>query len=488
MKQKFGRLRLILFLVFFYLGCSLKNYAQLQPDILNNSVYSNASDTALGTDTTNRIKSIAAITVTGFKQTKSYIIDREIPFKRGDSIQRSDLPKLIELCRQQLMNTSLFIDVEVRVAAETNELVFIHINVKERWYIFPLPYFKMIDRNFNTWWVQHKRSLQRINYGLKFMHNNVSGRNDKLNIWLVNGYTKQVSLRYENPFLDKSLKHGMNVGFSYGSNHEIVYKTAFNKDTNILRLDNQFVIKQLHIDLAYSYRPAIKTRHNFRFSYSDIQVHDSVVKLNSSFFPGMSRRVRFPDLSYNIQYFNVDYIPYPLKGFSGEGTLYKRFGKENNLWQLDARGTYSFPVSPSSYLQFQAAGIIRFPYNQPYYALRMFGGDLYLRGLEYYVIDGVAGGMVRGTALQKVLDFTINNPVKIKNLEKVPFRVFLKTYSDLGYSYNPHPGNSILNNKLLKTWGVGIDIITFYDIVIKLEYSFNQLGKNDLFIHSKSDF
>jgi hypothetical protein len=43
-----------------------------------------------------------------------------------------------------------------------------------------------------------------------------------------------------------------------------------------------------------------------------------------------------------------------------------------------------------------------------------------------------------------------------------------------------------LNNTFLYTGGVGIDILTFYDLNIRIEYSFNQLNKNGLFLHTKS--
>ena len=476
-------LRLISFLLFFSLLICLPSVGQ----IVNNEVI---SDTASGTflDTASYSLVIADIAITGYKQTKPYIIEREIPFKRNAEIKRAELPGLIELCRQQLMNTSLFVDVEVKPTFITRDIVLIDVKVKERWYLFPLPYFKMIDRNFNTWWVEHKRSLQRINYGLKFMHNNVSGRNDKLNFWLVGGYTQQASIRYENPFLDKSLKHGMNVGFSFSRNREINYGTSLNKQS-FFKNENDFLIKQIHFDLTYSYRPAVKTRHYFSVSYNDLQIQDTVLKLNPSFFPSAQRRVRYPDMSYNIQYYNVDYIPYPLKGVFADAHIYKRFGNQNNIWQIGGKGTYSMQLKPSSYLQFQASGLIRFPFKQPYFNTRMFGtSDLYLRGMEYYVIDGVAGGVVRGTAIQRALKFNLPMPVKTKLVDKIPVQIFLKAYSDLGYSYNPNPGNSMLNNKLLRAWGFGVDIVTIYDIVLKLEYSFNQLGDKGFYVHSKSDF
>ncbi len=468
-------------------------YSQV-PDSIINKIQAGAEPP----DTSKVLLVIADVAVSGYKKTKLYIIQREVPFKNGDYILKSELHKKIELCRQQLMNTTLFVDVEVKIARQQNDLVFIDIHVKERWYLFPLPYFKLVARNLNEWLVEHKASLNRVNYGLKFMQNNVSGRNDKLNIWLVNGYTQQISFRYENPFLDKTLKHGMNLGFSYSRNREINFATdtlhesdeiKYNKQ-KLIKTEDNFITRQLHIDLAYSYRPAIKTRHNFRISYTDQQVKDTVLARNPKFFKGGSTSARFIDFSYNIQYFNVDYIPYPLKGFMGEAYIYKRgISSQNNMWQIGGKGTYSFKFNNKSYLQFQANGLLRVPFKQPYYTQRMFGSsDFYMRGLEYYVIDGAAGGFGRGTAKQEVLSLSIRNPIGTKTHDKIPLRVFLKGYGDAGYSYNPDPGNSIFNNKLLHTYGAGIDIITFYDLVFKLEYSFNQLGEGGFFFHTKADF
>jgi len=130
---------------------------------------------------------IADIYIVGNKKTKPYIIEREIPFKIGNAILLSELPEKMELARQQLMNTALFIDVEVKLDRQVDDLAFIKVTVKERWYLFPLPYFKIVARNFNEWWTDYNRSLSRVNYGLKFSQNNFSGRNDNLRLYLLTG-------------------------------------------------------------------------------------------------------------------------------------------------------------------------------------------------------------------------------------------------------------------------------------------------------------
>jgi hypothetical protein len=100
------------------------------------------------------------------------------------------------------------------------------------------------------------------------------------------------------------------------------------------------------------------------------------------------------------------------------------------------------------------------------------------------VIDGVVGGMLRNTVRKQIFDLKWKTGLKSRTYGTIPFKVFVKGYGDIGYSYNG--GNTTLNsltNKFLYTGGFGIDILTIYDVVFRLEYSFNQLNERAMFIH-----
>lgn len=433
---------------------------------------------------------VADITITGNKKTKLYIIQREIPFKVGQYFLPNEMQSKLELCRNQLMNTALFVDVIVTIEKQEAEKSYINIVVKERFYLFPIPYFKLADRNFNQWWVEQKRDFGRVNYGIKLTKYNFSGRNDRMNLTLIGGYSTQILFRYDKPFADKTLKHGWGVGYTYIKNKEINYGSVNNKQ-RFIRDEPRIVREVTSVDAGYSYRPDSKSRHFLRFSYTDESLADTVIKLNPDYFGSHNTRMRFFEISYNYKYLGVDYIPYPWKGLSVEGTLhYRGFKKDFNELQLNLRASYHIPLPIKSNLQLQAATSISFPSNQPFYNNRLFGyNDFILRGMEYYVIDGTIGFLGRVSLRKEILNFNFKTGLKSKAYNKIPFRFVLKTYGDMGYAYeqNPNP-TSTLNNKLLRTWGLGLDIVTFYDVVIKLEYSFNQLGDKGLFLHGSSDF
>lgn len=432
---------------------------------------------------------IGGIVINGNKRTKDYIIQREIPFKTGQSFSAAELTRQLERARNQVYNTTLFIDVTVYAANIIHRTVYINVDVKERWYLFPIPYFTIVDRNFNQWWVENKRSLDRVNYGIKFMYNNFSGRNDDLNVWLINGYSQQLSFRYRQPFSDKSLKRGFDVGIGYSRGREINYINKENKQ-EFFKDDSRFIKSAFRADVTYSYRPDSRYRQYFRVAYHNDWIADTIRKLNPNYFYGPSNRVSYMEANYNFQYYNLDYNYYPTKGVFYEFWGYKKgFSKYMNLWGLGVKALYVHRLNEDkTFLHLQAAAQLQFPFDQPYYNQQFFGyGDFYLRGTEYFIIDGVAGGMLKTTLHQKLFKFIFKNPFKIKNHERIPFSFYINTFTDLGYAYNKNPGTSVFNNKVVQTWGVGLDIISIYDIVIRLQYSINTKSGGDFYFHSRND-
>jgi outer membrane protein assembly factor BamA len=432
---------------------------------------------------------IADIKLSGNKRTKDFIVMREVPFRKGEQLSVAELEKQLVLTRQQLMNTLLFVDVTAYIASNKANEVQVNIDLKERWYFFPLPYFRLIDRNFNQWWVDQHRSLDRVNYGIKFTQNNTTGRNDELNIWFINGYTQQVTLRYDLPFFDKKLERGFNIGLIHATQKELNYATGDNKQ---LFFKQETVTKKAtRFDLTYSYRPGVKRRHYFRVSYNTETVADTVLKINPLFYPDNKSRISFIDFGYQFKYYNVDYISYPSKGFLFEGNLYKRgLSSDYSLWQASARAVYVVPFTRSSFLHLEGLAIGKLPANDYFYNQRMFGyGYFQMRGLEYNVVDGIAGASLKTTFHKEIFSFILRNPFQSKTHDRIPIRFFLKAYGDLGYAYARTPNiTNTLNNTLLRTWGFGMDIVSIYDFVFKIEYSFNQLGRDGLYLQTRNDF
>jgi len=432
---------------------------------------------------------VGEIVISGNKKTRKPIILREIPLQPGQAYTLQDLVAKFEDARRQLMNTTLFHSVIVAAKGFNGNVIDITVSVKERWYLFPLPYFKPVDRNLNQWLVEQNASLSRVNYGAKLLYNNATGNNDKIRLWLMSGYTRQISLGYDRLYIDKAMRWGMRFSFAAGKNRELNYNTIHDKQV-FLKDNKRYVRNFLNTQAELTYRRAIKTRHSIGIGYTSEVVEDTIVQLNPAYFEAGRNRIRFPELYYNMTFFDVDYIPYPTKGYAANLLLSRKgINASNNLWQLNLKALGSWHLSPKTFVSAMAYGGIKLPFKQPYFNKRFLGyGDVFMQGYEYYVVDGVAGGYLKTTLSRELFNFGIRMPVKGKTTDQIPVRIFGKIFGNSGYVHNPQPGENALSNRMLHSAGIGIDIVTFYDVIFRLEYTFNQLGQNGLYLHRKTIF
>lgn len=429
------------------------------------------------------------IIIKGNKKTKDYMILREIQFKPGDSIIIGTLNDAFQKARQQVYNTTLFHEVTIDLLLISAYEMDVVVTVKERWYLFPAPQFQIVDRSFNEWLVKYKGDLSRVNYGIKFVHYNFSGRRDPLRIFLINGYTKNLSFSYAQPYSNRALTQGFGIGGGFSQNREIAYKTS--PDNKILFYNNKdFVRKNIYFNVSLRLQKGILFRHLFNVAYSVQTVSDSIITTyNPNYFNTAKVTKGLIDLSYTYQYANVNNVTYPLKGVTGYFTALKRgFGLTGgvNVFSLEASYNKYWAFKNSWFASMQLVGNVKLPFDQAYINQRGIGyGNAILRGLEFYVVDGVAFGLVRSTLKKKLFSFSIPMPFKSRIVPTLPFTIFAKTYADAGFAYNKKKYDTYLNNRLLYSGGFGIDILTLYDINLRIEYSFNQLGQRTFFFESK---
>ena len=427
---------------------------------------------------------IQAIKVTGNKKTKSFIIERELPFAEGDSLLKKDLPQIFKQAAIQVYNTNLFIEVDLDSTVTNENAIEVTVKVKERWYIFPTPQFSLIDRSFNEWYTTYKADFKRVVYGFDFSHDNFSGRRDNLNITLLSGYARNISFGYSNPYSNAKLTEGYSIFASYTENKEVGYKTNFNE--KILAYKNGlFVRKNFNAGGSYSRRKSTFKRDAFSIDFNYLKINDSVSStFNPNYFNSEKSSQTFLDFSYGLSYANTNKNAYPTKGVIYNYNITKRgFGFNGGINSLILNASFSkyFTHKHNFYSALKIAGNIKLPFEQAYINKRAIGfGNLNLRGLDLYIIDGVAAAAANYTLSKKIFSFKIPVPFHIKVLPYVPFTFYAKVYSDIGFSYLPNKYSSRLNNTFLRTAGFGLDILSLYDIVIKVNYSFNQLGEKGL--------
>ncbi len=436
---------------------------------------------------------VNAINISGNKHTKSYIIKREIPFKVGDTLLKKNVTATLLQARTQVYNTNLFTEVIFDSIPQPDSSLTVNILVKERWYIFPTPQFQLVDRSFNEWIKTYNADFKRVIYGAKFAHNNFSGRNDRLRVFVLNGYARNVSASYSAPYSNRKLTEGFGVAMGYTQNREVQYKLNFNNKLLNYRKEG-FVRNSFNAGLGYSLRKGYFKSTNFSMAFNFSNIDDSIIsaKYNPTYFNSTSSKQFISDFGVVVLYRNTDNINYPQKGLIYSYGINKRgLQFSGGINSLSISGSFAkfYKHRRNFFSILQSSALLKLPFEQAFINRRALGfGNLTLRGLEVYLVDGVAAGVAKYTLNKKVADFKIPLPFKIKSVPYVPFKIFVKTYTDVGYSYLSKKYDSRLNNRLLYTGGFGIDIITLYDIVFKVEYSFNQLGEKGLFLRGSGGF
>jgi hypothetical protein len=127
----------------------------------------------------------------------------------------------------------------------------------------------------------------------------------------------------------------------------------------------------------------------------------------------------------------------------------------------------------------------------PYYVQEGLGYENFIRGYEYYVIDGqhyILGKADAAFALIKPRQYTVDQ-VPIESFRTLYVALYLDVYVDLGHVWDDQYDDvNFLAGSWQSGYGAGLDLVTSYDQVLRIEYSFNALGEGGLFLHFTQPF
>lgn len=437
--------------------------------------------------TDSGIIEITSIQLIGNKLTRDHILLRELTFKRGDTLRAENLDKLVRRSEENLINTSLFNSAKITWLRNIND-VQVFIIVTERWYIFPLPIFEIAERNFNVWW--ETKDFSRIVYGGVVNWNNFRGRNETVAATVRLGYTQRISLYYNVPFINKNQRTGLTFGMSYARNHQVAYATAENKIL-YYKDEDLFARREFGTSLQYFYRHDLYETHALEGGYRETQVLDTVASINPDYLAGGKAADHYFSFRYLYKSDHRDRKIYPLRGNYFELEFVKngiRFlGDEVNIMYVGSRIHQFFKLNNN--LHFGSGVHLKYSGNsfQPYYNTRGLGhGRDVLRGYEFYVIDGQ-----RYVLFKNNLKLTLLNTrelyagfVPFHKFNTIPIAFYMNLYGDAGYVRDKQfSKNNPLTNQWLYSGGIGVDMVTYYDMVFRLEYSVNKLRESGIFLH-----
>ena len=213
----------------------------------------------------------------------------------------------------------------------------------------------------------------------------------------------------------------------------------------------------------------------------------------------------FPKLTSNnnnsLNYFSLSYLfkfdyrddpGYPLKGHYFDVLL-----KQNGLGILNSDAEHLsittefrkyFEIFEPLYFAVGGVGFAASRQDIPYFFRYALGYHRNIvRGYEPYVIDAQQFIVLKSNFKWRVFQIKEKrlNILKTEKFDKVHLAVFLNAFADYGYArenFYMETTNTLTNRNLIG-YGLGIDFVTYYDKVLRIEYSFNHKNESGIYVH-----
>jgi outer membrane protein assembly factor BamA len=366
----------------------------------------------------------------------------------------------------------------------------IEISLLERWYIWPEPILQNSDRNFNSWLQTH--DYTRINYGINTKWFNFTGRMDELDALVQLGKNHRLVIAYQIPYINKRKTLGLGFEAGYTLKREVGFITS--NDKLLYSFAPEGLSAEKYISVNATYRNTIHTTHQLVLGLRNLSFSDSLLNLNPDYSYNAIKEPVFLNLYYKLKIDHRDLKYYPLKGWYADLELNKsgigfKFEKPvNTAWAKTTTRVFA-KLAPHWYTGISFIGKVSSGAVQPYFLMEGLGYNRdYVRGYQYNVIDGTHHALIRSTIKFAILPEREHKIgfIPMPKFNRIHVAMYLTAFADAGYVWQPQYFG-ILNNKLPRTLlagtGIGVDLVTYYDKVVRIEYAINKSGKSSIFIH-----
>lgn len=425
---------------------------------------------------------ISAINIKGNHRTKPEIIFRELGYEPGVLLVSND--SLLEVWQLRLESTKLFngVRVEINQAGDT-----LTIQLVERWYYWFQPEGGFADRNFNSWW--KNRELGRIFGGGTIYANNVLGEQRGFFVHALAGYNQALGIGLNMPFQKFKNCNAWKFSMDRFSNHEIWANSIDNKVV-FFHTTDRFVQQQTSLLGEYRRRFSYRWQGVARISYQTLSVSSDLFFNNNDFLIG-NINPKLGDLGLNwkqtTQSLRLGWsrdtrnqTNYPTKGSEWKGGITMAWQKSGQtsapMGEMETK--YRGFISLNGRASLACLGLIRYRSGAISYGQqRQLGYAMeYVRGYEAFVFDGA--GLILGKVACRYSLLGEDKSIFLRLLpnayEKVPIRGWLNIFADVGRTLSPyHIEQNPMSKQTLKSVGLGLDILCYYDALARLDMSYN---------------
>ncbi|HWA06577.1 MAG TPA: BamA/TamA family outer membrane protein, partial [Ignavibacteria bacterium] len=406
------------------------------------------------------------------KTTKDDIILREMHLKKGSKFTLKEYSEDL----LSIYNLALFTKVDIIPVPVGEKEIALNVDVKERWYILPLPNAGIEEGEWKKIWLS-----------MNLRWDNFRGRNERLNAGFRIFYNPSVSLSYFVPWIGEKLHLFMGIGGAWQRqrNRSLTAVGRESGSNTIAYNDSNYENVQYKAELTIGryFGKHFSVFTEYKFNHLRV----------SQYAPGRTVSDdgvdRYITLGAGVSWDSRDINEYATKGLLFR-TMYERYGfldEEVNFGRfiLENQSFIPLPLTKSYYITLAsklytslAMGAIIPVYNHEYLGY----SEDYVRGWKGKAYEGddiftvynelripvIKPRYIRGKDMVIVKDIPI-----VKNLD-IRHGLYFTLIYDIGTVW--YKDEKISTKRFYSGAGIGVNIIAPFGYVLRADWVF-RLGK-----------
>lgn len=447
---------------------------------------------------------VMTLAIIGAEKTKSWVVLRELNFKRGDIIELEDVEARLEKSRQNIYNLGLFNDVQMKAQVIGDQLHVI-IEVKERWFVFGAPILRLEERNsYDIVNTIRERNFRRLVYGMNVSWRNITGRNETLTFSGQLGFSKRLRVNFLRPAMFRKSNVDLRMGYRFINEKEIIVGTEEGQVQWRGTESEPFQVSHEPF-IAFQKRISLYENLYFEFNYKWLSFSDSLYVLEidpsrNNFITELDGKEAYPSFILQYSVDRRDIRRFPLKGFR-----YQFFGRftgikgisTSQFGKLGLTFAHHIPLSKRWNVAYGTHLVLSIGDSIPYFEKNFLGArrrefrdiSTTLRGYQPFVIAGSTVNMNKVEIKYGIVPYHIADYSGVgflpKKWQQAPTALYVTAFYEMGFIRDDSFNNNddFLKNQLLHGYGVGLNIVGFYDILLRIEYARNHLNQGGVYLH-----
>jgi len=401
---------------------------------------------------------INEIRIIGNNKTKPEIILRELTFSENSFVSYNDL----KFNETRVFSLGLFSDVKFILNKEEDKNI-LFILVQESWYIWPIPFIDIADRDW-----------KKLTYGVHLNIQNLTGRNENLITGFSLGYDPKFYLRYYNPIINQ--KHNLLLQI------QTLIQKRTNRSIEAIKVSNNQNYNENYFLLDFLIGKRINQFNTVTgsISYEYLKVTD-YFPLRTVSSTGIDKFFSV-QLSYSLD--TRDFTAYPKKG-TNLNFAYRKAGLGDsevdfNIFAFEVKKIYQV-VYPIFYFR-NYSRILSGPIL-PYYSNSFLGYGERLRGYFKKIYE--ANSMVFNTVeirfpLIEKYFLQLQVPLIPEELLRYTLSLDIHTFYDNALMFNKN--DKLSKKKFINGFGFGFSFLVLPYRSINLEFAWNEKLKSEIIL------